>query len=193
MRLRHLAMALSRLPPHPQRDVELEQYATEGDFAARWVAEIVQGGDLDETTRVVDLGAGNGILGIACHLAGCASVLLVEIDSACLHEQHDVEWLNADVGEWGRTDVDLVVMNPPWGVQIPRADRPFLEAAFTSEAKVIHLLHSARATHLEALGKSHGWTGEVILSGQFRLPPQYDHHAAKDAVTDVSVWRFTPE
>ena len=64
MRLRHLAMALSKLPPHPQHDVSLEQYATEGDFAARWIAEIIQRGDLDQDTRVVDLGAGNGILGI---------------------------------------------------------------------------------------------------------------------------------
>ena len=51
MRLRHLAMALSKLPPHPQHDVTLEQYATEGDFAARWIAEIVQRGDLGEGTR----------------------------------------------------------------------------------------------------------------------------------------------
>ena len=58
MRLRHLAMALSNLPPHPQRDATLEQYATEGDFAARWIAEIDHGGDLDEDTRFFDLGAG---------------------------------------------------------------------------------------------------------------------------------------
>ena len=55
MRLRHLAMALSNLPPHPQRDVSLEQYATEGDFAARWIAEIVERGDLEAKTRVADL------------------------------------------------------------------------------------------------------------------------------------------
>ena len=80
MRLRHLAMELSKLPPHPQHNVELEQYATEGDFAARWIAEMIERGDLDASTRVVDLGAGNGILGIGCHLVGCASTLLVEVD-----------------------------------------------------------------------------------------------------------------
>jgi len=55
MRLRHLAMELSKLPPHPQHNVELEQYATEGDFAARWIAEMIERGDLDASTRVVDL------------------------------------------------------------------------------------------------------------------------------------------
>ena len=92
MRLRHLAMELSKLPPHPQHDVTLEQYATEGDFAARWIAEIIARGDLDETTRVVDLGAGNGILGIGCYLAGSASTLLVEVDPNCQHEYEGVDW-----------------------------------------------------------------------------------------------------
>ena len=151
MRLRHLAMELSKLPPHPQHDVTLEQYATEGDFAARWIAEIITRGDLDETTRVVDLGAGNGILGIGCHLAGSASTLLVEVDHNCQHEYEGVDWLIGDVQGWTGENVDLVIMNPPWGAQTPKADRPFLETAFNSAAKVIYLLHSSHSvsyTHL---------------------------------------------
>ena len=190
MRLRHLAMALSKLPPHPQSDVSLEQYATEGDFAARWIADIVQRGDIGEETRVVDLGAGNGILGIGCLLAGSASVLLVEQDSQCVHEYEGVEWLIGDIKEWSGTEVDLVIMNPPWGVQIAMADRPFLEAAFSSEARVIYLLHSSKATHIESLAKSFDWSGEVVLSGSFRIPAQYEHHRSHQGTTDVAVWRF---
>lgn len=190
MRLRHLAMALSNLPPHPQHDVSLEQYATEGDFAARWIAEIVQRGDLNDETRVVDLGAGNGILGIGCHLAGAASTLLVEKDGQCHHEYEGVEWLINDVQEWSGSNVDLVIMNPPWGVQITMADRPFLEAAFKSEARVIYLLHSARSKHLLPLAESLEWTGEVVLSGAFKLPALYAHHQSREGATNVSVWRF---
>jgi putative methylase len=191
MRLRHLAMALSRLPPHPQQHVTLEQYATEGDFAARWIAEIMQRGDLDESTRVVDLGAGNGILGIGCHLAGAETVLLVEKDADCQHEYEGVEWLIDDISAWSGKNVDLVIMNPPWGVQIARADRAFLLAALNSEAKVIHLLHSARATHIHPLAQELGWSGEVILSGEFRLPARYGHHTSRDGMTEVSVWRLS--
>ena len=190
MRLRHLAMALSNLPPHPQSDVSLEQYATEGDFAARWIADIVQRGDIREETRVVDLGAGNGILGIGCLLAGAASVLLVEQDQQCVHEYEGAEWLIGDIKEWSRTEVDLVIMNPPWGVQIAMADRPFLQAAFSSEARVIYLLHSAKATHIENLAKSFHWSGVVVLSGSFRIPSQYEHHRSHQGTTDVAVWRF---
>ncbi len=190
MRLRHLAMALSNLPPHPQRDASLEQYATEGDFAARWIAEVVEQGDLEKETRVVDLGAGNGILGIGCLLAGADSVLLVEQDPQCVHEYEGVEWLIGDVKGWSGTDVDLVIMNPPWGVQIAMADRPFLEAAFSSEAHVIYLLHSAKASHIENLAKSFDWGGEVVLSGSFRLPAKYEHHSSHQGMTEVAVWRF---
>ncbi|MEE2747928.1 MAG: hypothetical protein VX473_05630 [Candidatus Thermoplasmatota archaeon] len=192
MRLRHLAMALSKLPPHPQHDVTLEQYATEGDFAARWIAEIVQRGDLNDETRVVDLGAGNGILGIGCYLAGAASTLLVEKDGHCQHDYEGVEWFIGDIRDWDGTDVDLIIMNPPWGVQKEMADRPFLEAAFKSEAQVVYLLHSARATHLSSLAKSVDWMGEIVLSGSFRIPAIYAHHQSNEGVTEVAVWRFTP-
>lgn len=183
-------MALSRLPPHPQHDLTLEQYATEGDFAARWIAEMVQRGDLDEMTRVVDLGAGNGILGIGCHLAGAAAVLLVEKDVSCVHEFEGVDWLVEDVSAWSGADVDLVVMNPPWGVQTPRADRIFLERAFDSEARVIHLLHAAAASHIEPLAEERGWAAEVVLRGAFRLPARYGHQTSTQGETEVSVWRF---
>ena len=190
MRLRHLAMALSNLPPHPQHDVTLEQYATEGDFAARWIAEIVVLGDLNDETRVVDLGAGNGILGIGCHLAGAATTLLVEKDGRCQHDYEGVEWLIEDVQEWKGEDVDLIIMNPPWGVQKAMADRPFLEAAFKSDAQVVYLLHSAKATHVQPLAESLGWKGEIALDGAFKLPAQYEHHHSREGVTKVAVWRF---
>jgi putative methylase len=183
-------MALSKLPPHPQHDVTLEQYATEGDFAARWIAEIVQRGDLDEGTRVADLGAGNGILGIGCLLAGAASTLLVEKDASCEHEYPGVQWLIGDINDWSRKDVDLVIMNPPWGAQLPMADRPFLEAAFNSEANVVYLLHSAHVTHVLPIAKSFNWDGEIVLNGSFRLPANYAHHQSRDGVTKVAVWRF---
>ena len=190
MRLRHLAMALSKLPPHPQHDVSLEQYATEGDFAARWIAEIILRGDLDQDTRVVDLGAGNGILGIACHLAGAKSILLVEKDETCHHDYEGVKWLLDDINEWNQKDVDLIIMNPPWGAQTPMADRPFLEAAFSSDAQAIYLLHSSMATHILPLAKSFDWVGEIALQGEFKIPAKYDHHRSREGVTQVSVWRF---
>ena len=202
--LRRLAMTLSQLPKHPQNSVELEQYSTEGDFAARWISAIVEAGDLNSESKIVDLGAGNGVLGIGLLLAGCAHATLLEIDDEAasrageglttLNLNERAELLVQDLTNWKQwpehLNCDLVIMNPPWGFQKAKADRPFLELAFSSPAKSIHLLHSASATHPPALAKELGWRGEVLLEGTFRLPANFEHHKQGIAETAVKCWRF---
>ena len=56
IRLRQLAIRLSKLNPHPHCDVLLEHYATEGNLAAEWLSKM----DGLEGCKVADLGAGNG-------------------------------------------------------------------------------------------------------------------------------------
>ena len=48
---------------------------------------------------------------------------------------------------------DLVVMNPPWGVQTPKADRPLLEFAFLWGHQSFRVLHSAQSKHLQGLAE----------------------------------------
>ena len=79
MRPKHLAIELSKLSPHPCTSVELEQYATEGDLAAYWLLGIDQLDGL-EAKNVLDLGAGNGILGCGCLLLDAAHVTMIESD-----------------------------------------------------------------------------------------------------------------
>ena len=203
MRPKHLAIRLSKLTPHPCKDVTLEQYATEGDLAAYWMLAVDQLDRL-EGKVVADLGAGNGILGIGALLLGARRVVFVETDEHALevlrsnvasldHElAQRAEVLAARVGvdDLPLDDVDLVVMNPPWGVQRERADRPFLEAAFSSARLAVHLLHSDRAAHVEAVAASHDWEAEAVLRTEFRLPPTYEHHAKRTGTTDVQCWRF---
>ncbi len=203
MRPKHLAMALSKLTPHPCADVTLEQYATEGDLAAYWMLAV---DELDrvENRVIADLGAGNGVLGVACLLLGAAHVHFYECDEetemvlktnlAGLGETFAGRWtvhcvvLGQD--DVDLSEVDIVVMNPPWGVQKSKADRPFLKAAFASKAQSVHLLHSAGAAHVEAVGLGHGWDNEHVLRTDFRLPPTYTHHAKRKGKTEVQCWRF---
>ncbi len=202
--LRRLAIALSKLPVHPQQSPDLEQYVTEGDFAAKWISAIIQAGDLDETSSVVDLGAGNGILGIGCTLATGAKSTLIEIDAEACEaarkgvSEHELEELceviQSDLPPlktFSKIPCDLIIMNPPWGFQTSRADRPFLDLAFSSRARVIHLLHSAKATHPQAMARDAGWESEVFLQGTFRLPATYGFHDKRMSETPVICWRFT--
>ena len=75
-----MAIELSKLTPHPQHSANLEQYATEGDLAAFFVLAVDQLDSLTNKT-IVDIGAGNGILGIGCGIVGASNVILIEADS----------------------------------------------------------------------------------------------------------------
>jgi putative methylase len=196
-------MALSKLIPHPCTDVTLEQYATEGDLAAYWMLAVDQLDGL-EGRRVADLGAGNGILGIAALILGAEAVVFVEADeNAAAVLQENIEGLGETLSQRATVvsthigteqpnldQPDLIVMNPPWGVQRAKADRPFLDLAFASGATAIHVLHSDRAVHLEPMAIDAGWESEAVLRTTFRLPPTYAHHAQRQGATDVKCWRF---
>ena len=73
-------MTLSNLPSHPFREPALEQYGTDGETAARWLYSINSEEPFGDTDGIIDLGAGNGILGIGALLLGAPNAIFVEID-----------------------------------------------------------------------------------------------------------------
>ena len=180
MKLRQMAIALSKLPKHPQNNVSLEQYQTEGDLAALWLTKINAIDPLKDKT-VIDLGAGNGILGYGAMLLG-AEVIFVECDpeAAGLCKKLGTT-IEGRVGEVDLPDVDIAISNPPWGFQIHGADRIFIDTSMEI-APVSHIMHSAAATHLPK--------GELILEGEFRMPATYSHHKSKMSKTPFRCWRI---
>ena len=203
MRVRRLAMLLSGLLPHPCDAVELEQYTTDGDLAARWLADIAAFDDLTEGCTVADLGAGNGVLGLGALAMGAGRAILVETDQAAcdvaklnaesLGFAESMEVIRATLGsdpvDFGSADV--VISNPPWGRQTPRADRPFLEAMIAAETPA-HLLHSAEATHIQPLFEDVGWSAERYGEADFALPAAYSHHSRQRGRTRAAFWLLTP-
>ena len=182
MRIRHLAMMLSDLEPHPCNDVSLEQYSTDGNLAARLLFDISSFGDINDNYTVADLGAGNGILGIAALKLGVQQVIFVETDiEACnVLEKNLIKHnaLNSSLivnehissGTFLKK-VDLIICNPPWGRQKQKADRPFLEMILKN-GSITHLLHSASATHIRPFFESRGWEVEMYGEADFALPAE---------------------
>lgn len=203
MRPKHLAIRLSKLEPHPCGRLELEQYVTEGDLAAYWMLAVNETDGL-YGQHVLDLGAGNGVLGIACLHLGAAHVTFVEADEEAVEVirrnvaalgpelQPRTKVMHAHLGHDGFTppEVNLVVTNPPWGTQTPKADRPLLETAFSTTARSVHVLHHVNAQHIEALARANNWAHEHLLRTEFRLPAQYLHHTKRATTTEVMCWRF---
>jgi len=196
-------MLLSGLEPHPSNSIELEQYTTDGDLAARWLADVAAFGDLSEGCKVADLGAGNGVLGLGALAMGAGRAILVEADeAACDVTKSNAESMGfADSAEviqatFGSDPVDLgsadvVISNPPWGRQTPRADRPFLEAMIAAETPA-HLLHSAEASHIRPLFEEAGWSTERYGEADFALPAAYSHHSRQRGRTRAAFWRLAP-
>ena len=202
MRILHLAMMLSDLEPHPCNDVSLEQYSTDGNLAARLLFDISSFGDINDNYTVADLGAGNGILGIAALKLGVQQVIFVETDiEACnvLEKnliKHNVLNSSLIVNEHISSDtflkkVDLIICNPPWGRQKQKADRPFLELILKN-GSITHLLHSASATHIRPFFESRGWEVEMYGEADFALPVKYSHHKRQRDMTKVGFWRLCP-
>ena len=196
-------MLLSSLSGHPSGSVELEQYTTDGDLAARWLADIATYGDLTEGCTVSDLGAGNGVLGLGALAMGAGWAMLVEADQAAcdvaksnaesMGFAESVEVIHATLGsdpvDLGSADV--VISNPPWGRQTLGADRPFLEAILSTGAPA-HLLHSAEATHIRPLFEDAGWSTERYGEADFALPAAYSHHSRQRGRTRAAFWRLAP-
>ena len=203
MRVRRLAMLLSGLVPHTCDSVELEQYSTDGNLAARWLTDIAAFGDLSEGCTVADLGAGNGVLGLGALAMGAGRAILVEADQAACDVAKSnaestgfadsVEVIQATLGSDSvdLSSADVVISNPPWGRQTPKADRPFLEAVLSTGSPT-HLLHSAEARHIEPLFDDAGWTVERYGEADFALPAAYEHHARERARTRAAFWRLSP-
>ena len=196
-------MLLSGLEQIQSQSIELEQYAKDGDLAARWLTDISTFGDLHEGCSVVDLGAGNGALGLGAMALGAGGAILIESDAeACqiaelnaekIGFSESVQVIRATLGEQ-TVDIeaaDLVISNPPWGRQSPKADRPFLDAMLSAQV-TSHLMHSAEATHIEPLFEEHGWSVERYGEADFALPAAYSHHSRQRGKTRAAFWRLTP-
>ena len=202
MRLRHLAMSLSKLQPHPCENVDLEQYSTDGNIASKFISSIVSYGDLSSDSIIGDLGAGNGILGIGALKVGAEKCIFLEADkNACEILQENLilnnfkesgviinEFLDINTNF---PKVDLIICNPPWGRQKEKADRPFLDLIIKN-GTVSHLMHSAHANHLHPFFESRNWSVEKYGEYDFNLPANFSHHRKEKESTKVGFWRFSP-
>ena len=203
MRLRHLSMLLSKLERCEDPDVSLEQYATSGELAARWMFDIAAFGDLLEGSTVLDLGCGNGILGIGALHLSADSAILIDCDSDCcdvsrrnaetLEGTKSCDILEADVASLDSDlwDIDLVISNPPWGRQKEKADAPFFDL-IESMGVVSHIMHNSDARHIRPRFEEAGWGVEKYGEADFAIPASFDHHRSSRGVTKAGFWRLTP-
>ena len=188
---KHLQIKLSKLKQLSSLNASLEQYQLEGNLAAEllWHALINQ--DI-EGKVIADLGCGNGILGIGALLLGAKKVYFLDIDKKAItiaKENSEAKgiYLNEDVAKFN-FKADTVLMNPPFGVQQRKADKPFLEKAMYC-ANVIYSLHKIESKRfIEQLAKEHTYAVERIIPTSFDIKKTYSFHKKKKHRVEIGIW-----
>jgi putative methylase len=187
-----------RAPPAPRPD--LEQVVTPAEAAADLLFAAVAHGDLEQRT-VLDLGTGTGRLAIGAALLGASSVVGLDVDPEVLRIARDaagaqgvkVDFVESTPGLYGQR-ADTVIMNPPFGAQRKRADRPFWDAAF-------RLAH--RSVYGFALADSRSFiprravaAGVHVLETRpvaWELPRTFPHHTQRRVELSVDLWALRTE
>ncbi len=157
-----LERLLSQAKPHPTPSPDLEQYTIPSDVAAMmlYVAAYTYGDIVGKS--VLDLGCGTGRLALGAAFLGAKQVVGVDLDKAAVRVavgnsirtglRGKVQWVAADIdvvcGQF-----DTALQNPPYGVQVRRADRKFLEKAMAT-SNVAYSLHKSTCDGKVVRGKS---------------------------------------
>ena len=196
-----LAILLSKLEVFDNPKVSLEQYATDSEVAAEILHFAYMNGDI-KGKIIADLGCGTGLLGIGALVLGAKKVLFVDVDKEALRKtSENLEFakenlskknavlINKDVKDFNEK-ADVVLENPPFGVQKKHADKPFLEKAFRT-ANVIYSFHKAESKQfIEKLAKDNGFEVTNYFEYDFLIKLTQKFHTRKSYRFKVGCWRM---
>ncbi|MBS3816378.1 MAG: methyltransferase [Candidatus Thermoplasmatota archaeon] len=142
---------MEKIPSHPDPSRELEQYSTPASIAADILFTALANGHITEKV-IADLGCGTGIFAIGSAFLKAEKVKAVDVDEKAIEVAREeariwsvsetIEFEAKDVKEF-HSEVQTVIMNPPFGSQKKGADIPFLETAF-DVGEIVYSLHNAK-------------------------------------------------
>lgn len=197
-----LAIALSRLRVFDAPKVMLEQYATDSEIAAALLWQAYMKGDIEGKVSA-DLGCGTGILGIGALLLNAKTVVFLDKDQDAIKlAKENLEWAKKEYlmpgeAQFQCKDVsdftgkcDIVVQNPPFGIKVSHADRPFLEAAFKSAPTVYSMHKSECMSFLRLFSEKNGYKITDATESEFPLKACYSFHSRRIMRIKVSLVRF---
>jgi len=166
--------------------IKYEQYPTPASVAADVLWRAFLAGDI-EGKLVVDLGCGTGRLAYGASLLGARSICL-ELDLELLREAPLEERVLAEVPRVPLRRADTVIMNPPFGTKVKRADRAFLLAAFDLAPTVYSIQPSGVWKVVKRLGEERGFRCEALARYEMHLPQLYEFHVSRKRRTEVSLY-----
>ena len=202
---KQLGMVLSKLIGFEKPKFYLEQYETEPEIAAEisWNAfyrREIKG------KLVADLGCGTGILGLSMVLLGAKKVYFIDIDGKAIEiakknmeilsligfEKLDEKciFLVNDIEKFNK-NVDVVVQNPPFGIQSKsHSDRVFLEKSFDI-ANIVYSFHKSESKQfIKAIAQDNGFKIDGYWEFNWLLKQTMNYHKNKRQYIKVGCWRL---
>ena len=193
MNKKQLAIFLSKLEGFVASDVKLEQYATDSEVAADILWRAFLNGDV-EGKKIADFGCGNGILGIGALKLGAKKVYFVEKDSKVLEVLKrnlegfsEYEIFYGDVSEFN-LKVDVVIENPPFGVQVRKADEKFLLKAMEVSKKIYSFHKIESVSFVESVCSNNGFLVKGVIEYDFLLWKTMKFHKKRKYYVKVGCW-----
>lgn len=192
---RELAKILSYLEKFEKPNVKLEQYSTDSEIAAEALWFLHMHDEINGKI-IADLGSGNGILGTGCLLLGAEKVYFVDKDKNALNiakrnfkkmKLSNGIFVNSDVSEF-KNRVDIVIENPPFGVQDEHADRIFLDTAMKVSDKIFsfHKIES----HDFLKKYCNGFSAEKLFEFNFALRKTQKFHKKEKHYVKVGFFKI---
>tara|TARA_Y100000310_G_C20447468_1_gene699114 strand:- start:113 stop:724 length:612 start_codon:yes stop_codon:yes gene_type:complete len=203
--MKELAIRLSKLKGFENPQIQLEQYPTDSNIAARIIHYAYTNKDIDGK-NIVDLGCGYGILGLGALLMNAASVVFVDSDPeairTCKHNfdvlkdkfeiSENVKFVCSDVNDYD-VECDTVIMNPPFGTKTKHADLIFLEKAFQL-AQVVYTIHKeVTKNYILETATKYGYKLCRLEKIRFSLQATMKMHKKKVQDIQVALFHFVKE
>ena len=193
MKRKELEMRLQRVAPFDEPSAALEQYPTPSTIASDILFSAYANGDVCDKI-VNDLGCGTGMFSIGAKLLGADVVRGYDISRSALDvARKNIELLNVDVEltECDVTEVndhaDTTFMNPPFGCQNRRADRPFLDKAMELSDSIYSIHMADTLDFLNEYIESKGREIVAYATYKYNIPHTFTFHRKEKKEVDIVV------
>lgn len=191
-----LEMKLSSLIGKDSRKIELEQYQSSSSLVSLVLWSAYLNGDISGK-KVADLGCGNGIFGIGALLLGAKHAVFLDLDASAIKLCKEnvknfgfnskAEFVLSDVSKFS-SKVDTILMNPPFGVHVRKADKIFLEKGFEFSNSIYSIHKIESVNFISKICAEWKFNVSEMIPVKMQVKKSYSFHKLESKDVDVGIW-----
>ena len=174
--------------------IKFEQYMTPPEIAAFMIHYAWMKGEI-ENKKIIDIGAGTGMLGIGAAFLG-GNVTMIEIDKDAYEilknnvakTDHEIKLINKNIFDFDfDEEYDTALINPPFGIKSKNKDMDFIVKA-SKISKHIFSIHDgseSNINNIKSLFEKNNLEIIESLMMDFSLKSTYPWHEEKNKILKV--------